>query len=182
MAYKASVKSMAIYLKIPYYFYTNLNFQRPISCLILIWNPLKFYNFWTLQIKLSKLGRSTHQGLVSLATVVWQNCQQTYPQGLVSLTELPCGRTTGRSHPQGSSVWQNCCVAEMPADLRPRMSLRTKMTIPYFNLLYLIKKMAYFISVKSMAIYLKIPNNFYTNLNFQRPISHLILILDPLKF
>ena len=50
---------MTICLKIPYYFYTNLNFQRPISHLILIWDPLKFYHFWTLQIKLSNFGRST---------------------------------------------------------------------------------------------------------------------------
>ena len=50
---------MVIYLKIPYYFYTNLNFQRPISHLILIWDPLKFHHFWTLQIKLSNFDRST---------------------------------------------------------------------------------------------------------------------------
>ena len=34
---------MAIYLTIPYNFYTDLNFQRPTSCLILIWDPVKFY-------------------------------------------------------------------------------------------------------------------------------------------
>ena len=50
---------MAIYLKIHYYFYTNWNFQRPMSCLILIWDPLKFYHFWTLQIKLSNFDRSS---------------------------------------------------------------------------------------------------------------------------
>ena len=49
---------MAICLKIPYYFYTNINFQRPISHLILIWDPLNFYHFWTLQIKLSNFDRS----------------------------------------------------------------------------------------------------------------------------
>ena len=54
-----NVKCMAIYLKIPYYFYTNLNFQRPISHLILIWDPLNFYHFWTLQIKLSNFDRFT---------------------------------------------------------------------------------------------------------------------------
>ena len=106
-----SVKCMAIYLKIPYYFYTNLNFQRPISHLILIWDPLKFYHFWTLQIKL---------------IILWQIYS---PQGLVSLGEVP-----------------------------------TKV-----------------ISVKSMTIYLKIPHYFYTDLNFQRPISHLILIWDSLN-
>ena len=50
---------MAICLKIPYYFYTNLNFQRPISHLILIWDPLKFHHSCTLQIKLSNFDRST---------------------------------------------------------------------------------------------------------------------------
>ena len=40
-----SVKCMTIYLKIPSYFYTDLNFQRPISHLILIWDSLKFYHF-----------------------------------------------------------------------------------------------------------------------------------------
>ena len=54
-----NVKCMAIYLIIPYYFYTNLNFQRPISHLILIWDPLNFYHFWTLQIKLSNFDRFT---------------------------------------------------------------------------------------------------------------------------
>ena len=43
-----SVKCMAICLEIPSYFCTDLNFQRPISHLILIWDPLKFYHFWTL--------------------------------------------------------------------------------------------------------------------------------------
>ena len=36
---------MTIYLKIPHYFYTDLNFQRPISHLILIWDSLNFYHF-----------------------------------------------------------------------------------------------------------------------------------------
>ena len=53
-----SVKSMTIYLKIPHYFYTDINFQRPISHLILIWDPLNFYHFCTLQIKLSNFDRS----------------------------------------------------------------------------------------------------------------------------
>ena len=47
-------------------FYTDLNFQRPISHLILIWDSLKFYHSWTLQIKLIIFGRSTPpKGLVS---------------------------------------------------------------------------------------------------------------------
>ena len=53
-----SVKSMVICLKIPYYFYTNLNFQRPIYSFILIWHPLKFHHSCTLQIKLSNFDRS----------------------------------------------------------------------------------------------------------------------------
>ena len=66
-AYKAySVKSMDIYLIISYYFYTNLNFQRPISHLILIWDPLKFHHSCTLQIKLSNFDRSTPHQDVSL--------------------------------------------------------------------------------------------------------------------
>ena len=36
-----------------------LNFQRPISHSILMWDSLKFYYFWTLQIKLIIPGRST---------------------------------------------------------------------------------------------------------------------------
>ena len=53
-----SMKSMAIYLIIPYYFYTNINFQRPMSHLILIWDPLKLHHFWTLLINLSNFARS----------------------------------------------------------------------------------------------------------------------------
>ena len=103
---------MAICLTNSLLFYTDLNFQRPISHSILIWESLKFYHV------LDFADQTDH---------LWQiYC----PLGLVSLGEVP-----------------------------------TKV-----------------ISVKSMTIYLKIPHYFYTDLNFQWPISHLILIWDSLKF
>ena len=89
------------------------------------------------------------------------------PQGLVSLAELLCGRTTSRfTSPH-------------------RMGLRTKndrsLLLPHLS--YKPPKWhTILISVKSMAIYLKIPYYFFTNLNFQRLISYLTLIWDPLKF
>ena len=138
---------MVICLKIPYYFYTNLNFQRPISHLILIWDPLNLHHFRTLQIKLSNFGR----------TAMWMNCWEFYPQSW--------------------SVWQSCCVAQLPADLPPQNP------IPFFYLLYPInKKMAY--KAYFCEICRHSPNNFLLFLYkfyFQRPISHLILIWDPLK-
>ena len=104
-AYKGNFCEMyGLMLKNSLLFYTNLNFQRPISHLILIWNPLKFYHFWTLQIKLSIFGR----------TAMWMKCWEFYPQSW--------------------SVWQSCCVAQLPADLPPQNP------IPFFYLLYPIKK------------------------------------------
>ena len=85
MMYKAYFcKIYGYLLKNFYYFYTNLNFQRPISHLILIWDPLKFYYFWTLQIKLSTFGRSIP---LPKGWPVWQNCcvaelQAVYPPGM----------------------------------------------------------------------------------------------------
>ena len=107
---------MVIFLKIPYYFYTNINFQRPISHLILIWDPLKFYHFWTLQIKLSNFGRS------------------------ISLSQLL-----------------------PPVSNKQKVAYKANFCEMYGHLC------------------LKVPSYFYTNLNFQRPISCLILIWDPIK-
>ena len=112
-------------------------------------------------------------------TAVWQNSWQSYPPMVGQSGRTTVCRTAGSPTPtKGWSVWQNYC-----SPIPPALVLEPKMTIPYFYLLYPInkKRPIKLISVKSMAIYLKIPYYFYTNLNFQRPISHLILIWDPLK-
>ena len=110
---------MAIYLKIHYYFYTNWNFQRPMSHLILIWDPLNFYHFWTLQIKLSNFDRST--------------------------PPVQDGSLHYLSNKQKKWAYK-----------------------------------AYFCEIYGHL--LKNSYYFYTNWNFQRPMSHLILIWDPLNF
>ena len=75
-----SLKTMFICLKLPYYFYTNINFQRPISHLILIWDPLKFHHSYTLQIKLSNFGRSSPPNKICLYII--------YPLHKNGLTKL----------------------------------------------------------------------------------------------
>ena len=58
------------------------------------------------------------QGLVNLAELLCSRTADRYtPQWLVSLAELLCGRTAGKSTLQDWSISQNCCVAELSADL-----------------------------------------------------------------
>ena len=179
-----SVKSMAIYLKIPYYFYTDLNFQRPISHLILIWDSLKFYHF------LDFVDQTDH---------LWQIYS---PQGLVSLGEVPTRPTKLISVKSMTIYVKNTLI----------ILYRFKFSEAYISLnidLGFIKVLSFLdfvdqtdhlwqiyspqglvslgevptkvISVKSMTIYLKIPHYFYTDLNFQRPISHCNIDLGFIK-
>ena len=163
-------------------FYTNLNFQRPISQLILIWDPLKFYHSWTLQMKLIIFGRSTPPKGWS----VWGKCLQRlisvkcmtiylkitllflyrfkFSEAYISLN-IDMGLIKVLSFldfvDQTDHLWQ----IYSPQGLVSLGEVPTKV-----------------ISVESMTIYLKIPHYFYTDLSFQRPISHLKFIWDSLKF
>ena len=80
---------MVICLKIPYYFYTNLNFQKAYISLNIDLGPFKSLSF-------SDFADQTEQ--------LWKNCNVdemlgVLPPELVSLAELLCGTTSSRSTP-----------------------------------------------------------------------------------
>ena len=145
----------------------------------------------------NEFGRTAGRSLVSGRSAVWQNCWQIYPQdwsvwqncwqvfGLFGRTASrytprvgQFGRTAGRFPPR---VGQFDRTAYRSTSLKGLVSLTELLCAgrptPQ-GLVSLAELPTKLISVKLMYC----PYYFYTNLNFQRPISRLILIRGPLKF
>ena len=157
---------MTIYLKIPHYFYTDLNFQRPISHLILIWDSLNFYHFLDfadqtessladlLSPRVGQFGGSAYKGnFCEIYDHLFKNTplflyRFKFSEAYISLN-IDLGFIKVLSFldfvDKTYHLWQIYC----PQGLVSLGEVPTKV-----------------ISVKSMTIYLKIPHYFYTEFKF----------------